>query len=82
MTMTGGSGAMEMKYLDAMDLPAGKAISLDPAGWHVWLSGLNRPLRTGQAFPLSLRFEKAGEQTITVSVIAPAAPAPMAGMKM
>jgi copper(I)-binding protein len=82
MTMTGGSGAMEMKYLDGMAIPAGKPVTLDPTGWHVWLSGLEHPLAAGETFPLSLKFEKGGERRVTVSVIAPADPAPMAGMKM
>jgi periplasmic copper chaperone A len=82
MTMTGGSGAMGMKYVAAIDIPAGKPVSLDPTGLHVWLAGLNAPLKAGQAFPLTLRFEKAGERQVVVSVIEPAAAAPMPGMKM
>jgi copper(I)-binding protein len=76
MTMAGGSSAMEMTYLDDMDIPANKAVSLNPAGWHVWLSDLNQPLKAGQSFPLSLEFEKAGRREVTVSVIAPAAAPP------
>ena len=82
MTMTGGSNAMEMKYLTEMAVPAGTPVSLNPAGWHVWLSNLNQPLEAGQSFPLSLQFEKAGRRDVTVSVIAPAAPPPMSGMRM
>ena len=82
MTMQGGSSHMEMTYVGGIDIPAGKPVSLNPAGLHVWLAGLHQPLKAGQSFPLTLRFEKAGERTVTVSVIAPAAAAPMAGMKM
>jgi copper(I)-binding protein len=82
MTMAGGSTATEMTYVKAIDLPAGKPVSLNPTGLHVWLAGLNQPLKAGQTFPLSLRFEKAGARQVTVSVIAPAAMPPMAGMKM
>jgi copper(I)-binding protein len=79
MTMIGGSGAMGMKYLKAIDLPAGTTVSLDPSGLHVWLADLNQPLRGGETFPLSLKFEKAGERRVTVSVIEPAAPPPTSG---
>ena len=82
MTMQGGSSAMEMTYLKEMDIPAAKPVSLNPAGWHVWLSDLNQPLKAGQTFPLVLRFEKAGQRQVSVSVIAPAAAPPMSGMKM
>ena len=45
------------------------------------LMGLTRPLVAGETFPLSLSFEKAGEQTVRVKVRAagesgPAATAP------
>jgi len=82
MTMQGGSSAMEMKYLKAIDIPANKPVSLNPTGLHVWLTGLKHPLVAGQTFPLTLTFEKAGQRTITVPIIKPGAPAPMASMKM
>ena len=77
MTMETNAGAMSMEYLDAIDLPAGEAVRLDPSGLHVWLADLNQPLKSGQTFPLVLEFEKAGEQRVVVSVIAPAAPPPI-----
>ncbi|AQR74519.1 copper chaperone PCu(A)C [Sphingomonas sp. LM7] len=80
MTMEGGSGAMEMKYLKGIDVPASKAVSLNPMGLHVWLADLNQPLKAGQTFPLTLKFEKAGERQVTVSVIEPAAAPPMSPM--
>ena len=80
MTMEGGSAAMEMKYLKGIDVPAGQAVSLNPMGLHVWLADLNQPLKAGQTFALTLKFEKAGERQVTVSIIQPAAPPPMPGM--
>ena len=82
MTMEGGSSAMGMKYLDAIDIPADKPARLNPAGLHVWLADLNQPLKAGQSFTLTLKFEKAGERQIAVSVLAPAAASPMSGMQM
>ncbi len=51
MTMTGGTGAMEMTYLEGIDIPANQPVSLNPGGLHVWLADLNQPLRAGQSFP-------------------------------
>lgn len=82
MTMEGGSGAMGMKYLQAIDIPADKPVSLNPTGLHVWLAGLNQPLKAGQSFPLTLAFEKAGERQVTVSIIKPAEAAPVSGARM
>lgn len=76
MTMAGGSSAMEMTYVKDVDLPAGTPVSLNPMGLHVWLAGLNQPLKAGQSFPLTLKFEEAGERQVSVSVIAPAAAPP------
>ena len=82
MTMESGSGAMAMKYLEAIDVPAGTPVRLDHSGLHVWLADLDQPLRAGQSFPLLLRFEKAGERRVPGAVIAPAAPPPAPSMRM
>ncbi len=69
MTMGRGGNVMEMRYLQAIDIPADKPVSLNPGGLHVWLAQLNQPLKAGQTFPLDLKFEKAGERRVTVTVI-------------
>ncbi|WP_165356290.1 copper chaperone PCu(A)C [Sphingosinicella sp. BN140058] len=76
MTMTSKNGAMAMDYVKAIDVPAGQPVELNATGLHVWLADLHQPLRAGQTFPLSLRFEHAGERLVTVSIIAPTAAAP------
>jgi len=81
MTMTMDGGAMAMEYVEGIDLPAGQPVSLDPSGLHVWLEDLETPLEAGRSFPLTLRFEKAGEQEIEVSVVPPGGEPPSA-MKM
>ena len=53
MTMRAEDGTMGMRYIDAIDLPPGQPVSLDPTGLHVWLEDLRQPL-------------KAGETTVTV----------------
>ena len=82
MTMEAGGGTMAMIYVDAIDIPAGEPVSLDPGGLHVWLEDLKQPLRAGEIIPLVLEFETAGERRVGVSVIEPGAAPPMPGMKM
>ena len=76
MTMEMTGGAMGMSYVKAIDLPAGTPVGLNPSGLHVWLAELNQPLKAGQSIPLTLKFEKAGERQVTVTIIDPAAAPP------
>lgn len=76
MTMAGSGGVMQMDYLRGIDIPADEAVSLNPSGLHIWLAGLRKPLKTGEAFPLTLTFEKAGQRRVLVTVLAPTAAAP------
>ena len=76
MTMGRGGNVMEMKYLQAIDIPADKPVSLNPGGLHVWLAELKQPLKAGETFPLDLRFEKAGERRVNVTVVKPSDPPP------
>ncbi len=59
---------MRMREVTAVDVPAGKAVELKPGGLHIMLMGLKAPLKEGEKFPLKLKFEKAGEVTVTVNV--------------
>lgn len=62
---------MKMRQLDALDLPSGKTVLLAPGGYHLMLTGLKAPLKAGDKFPLTLKFEKAGEVVVTVNVEEP-----------
>ena len=70
MTMQGTT--MKMDAVDALELPAGKAIELKPGGYHVMLMDLKQPLKKGDRFPLTLRIEGANkkltEQTVSIEV--------------
>ena len=59
---------MRMAKVDAVDVPAGGAVTFKPGGLHVMLMGLNRKLSKGDRFPLTLNFEKSGSVTVTVAV--------------
>jgi copper(I)-binding protein len=59
---------MVMEEQDGLDIPAGSFVELKPAGLHVMLLGLRRPLLVGEEFELLLEFEKSGELSIVVPV--------------
>lgn len=54
--------------LRAIDLPARKAIELEPRGLHLVLEDLDRPLLKGERIVLLLRFDQAGDLRIEVEV--------------
>ncbi len=59
---------MRMRKVDAIELPPGKTVELRPGGLHLMLVGLRTPLAPGETFPMTLRFEKAGEVKVDVKV--------------
>lgn len=63
------SGMMTMRPMtEGIAIAPGATLVLAPHGLHVMLIGLRAPLEVGQTFPLTLRFEQAGEVTVTVTV--------------
>jgi copper(I)-binding protein len=67
-SMSMDGNVMRMRQVDGVELPAGKTVELKPGGLHVMLIGLKAPLKKGEKFPVRLKFEKAGEVTVTVNV--------------
>jgi periplasmic copper chaperone A len=59
---------MRMRQVDGIALPKGKTVELKPGALHLMFVGLKAPLKNGDKFPLKLKFEKAGEVTVTVNV--------------
>jgi len=59
---------MRMRPVEAIEIAVGSAVELTPGGLHVMLFGLKRQLKEGATFPLTLRFEKAGEIVVDVQV--------------
>jgi len=66
-------GIMKMRALAAVPVAPGQTVELKPNGEHVMLTGLKQPLKQGDSFPLTLRFEKAGDVAVTVKVERPGA---------
>ena len=60
---------MEMRQIDAIELPAGKLVELKSGGLHVMLIGLKQPLALGSKVPVTLKFEKAGEVKVEFDVM-------------
>lgn len=61
-------GVAKMRSIDAIEVPAGKRVTLAPKGTHIMLMGLDAPLVAGQTFGLTLRFAVAGEREVSVTV--------------
>ena len=67
-------GVMRMREIEAIDLAAGSALKMRPgAGFHLMLIDLARPLKEGETFPLTLKFEKAGTVEVKAYVQTPKA---------
>lgn len=64
----GENGAMQMIRQDKVVVPAGGETVFKPGSYHVMLIGLQRELKEGDTFTLTLYFEKSDPQTLTVPV--------------
>lgn len=63
---------MIMRAIPGIELPAGKAVALEPGGYHLMLLGLRRPLRAAEAVPLRLTFKDAAGKSFRQEVRAKA----------
>jgi copper(I)-binding protein len=65
---------MRMREVQAIDLPKGKPVSLEPGGYHIMLMNLPKPIAAGEIIPLTLVVESGGKrQTVEVKAEARAA---------
>jgi len=67
-TMSMDKGVMRMRAIDALPLPAGKAVALEPGGYHLMLMDLRQPLADGATIPLTLTFADAAGKRTTQTV--------------
>jgi copper(I)-binding protein len=67
-------GVMKMRRVDKLPLPAGKTVELGPSGYHVMLTGLQRPLSGGDKVALTLTVKDARGATTRIEVQAPVRP--------
>ncbi|MFN2349337.1 MAG: copper chaperone PCu(A)C [Thioalkalivibrio sp.] len=51
------SGMMRMRHVEAIDLPAGETVALEPGGHHIMIMNLQSDLQPGVDVPLTLEFD-------------------------
>lgn len=62
---------MIMREVKALDLPKGKAVALEPGGFHIMLMNLKQPIAAGEVVPLTLVIESGGKkQAVEVKAVA------------
>lgn len=61
-------GLMKMQQATDLAIEAGDSLTLEPGGYHIMLFNLQKPLVAGEKYPLTLRFEQAGEIEVEVAV--------------
>lgn len=61
-------GMMHMRKIEGIDVPPHGAAELKPGGLHIMLLAVKSPLQAGKAIPVTLRFQKGGEVTLTVPI--------------
>lgn len=67
---------MRMRPVNDIPVPANGEVTLQPGGLHLMLIGLTQPMDVGGSVPVTLRFERAGEVTVNLSVQAAGARQP------
>jgi copper(I)-binding protein len=62
------NGISRMREMRTVEVAPGAVVSFNPGGMHIMVVGLKQPLKEGQTFPLTLTFEKAGKEEVSVPV--------------
>lgn len=62
------SSGMQMQQVEDIRVPAAGSVELKPGSLHIMLFELNRDLKAGDTFNLTLRFEKGPESAVQVQV--------------
>jgi copper(I)-binding protein len=70
------NGISRMRALTALPVAAHGSVAFAPGSLHLMIIGLVAPLVQGDKVPFTLKFEKAGEISVSFDVRAMGAPAP------
>jgi periplasmic copper chaperone A len=62
------NGVMRMRAISHIEIGAGKTVELKPGSFHVMFFDLKKQLDSGNKFPLTLMFEKAGKVQVEITV--------------
>ena len=65
--------------MPAIDIPGGATVNLGPGGRYFTLVGLKAPLKEGDSFLITMKFDKAGTSSTAVKILGAAASGPPAG---
>jgi copper(I)-binding protein len=80
---TDDNGVMRMRPVEGgLAVPQGGSVTLSPGGYHLMLTGLKQPLKSGESFPVTLTFAHAAPVTVQVHVQSMGGGGGMAGMQM
>jgi copper(I)-binding protein len=60
---------MGMREVSRIVVPAKGSVTLEPAGYHIMLLDLAKPLVAGEFYDLTLTFENAGQKTVRVPIL-------------
>jgi len=64
-------GAMSMRQVANIQLPAGGNIRFQPSGLHVMLIGLKKPLKPGALATITLNFNNGGSLIVAAEIVMP-----------
>ena len=70
-SMMDANGVMSMQPQESVPAPAQGTVEFKAGGLHVMLINLNRDLKVGDTFTVTLNFQNAGEITVDVTVKEP-----------
>ncbi len=60
---------MKMSEVEGgLEIPAGGKAELTPGGYHIMMMGVGTPFKEGECLELTLKFEKAGDVPVVLSV--------------
>jgi copper(I)-binding protein len=62
------NGVASMQAVEAIDLPAGQTVTLEPGGYHLMFMNLKQDLKVGDQVTIVLQFENAGTIDLSVPV--------------
>lgn len=65
---------MKMGKVDAIELPAGKAVNLASGNYHIMLTGLKQQLKEGQVLELTLQVQGKDNKRENVTIKVPVKP--------
>jgi copper(I)-binding protein len=66
--MSEQDGVMRMRPVEAVPIAPGQTVKLTPGGLHLMLIDPKPPLKEGEHIPVTLRFERAGDVGVDVTV--------------